>query len=240
METLGMTTNNKIHIEHDECAEAPNRFTDCLVGKLYFVGHRSYTADDYPYETDVDDFTCGNDFMEALEKELPEDSIIEPVYMYSHGGQTIRRSPFSCRWDSGWVGVFVITPEEVRELRGWKRMSAKRWKIAEKDADNTFAMWKAYVEGAVFRVYVTDSDGDTECAGTAYGEDDLQAIVNDAIIASFHASVKQFTRSDVHALQTALELNNPITSRQLVESMAIRFGVEVPKITAQYESMLPW
>ena len=172
-------------VEYADHAQAPNEFTDGLLGKMYWVGHRRYSADTYEYETDVNDYTNANDFMEALEKELPTGSIIDPVYMYSHSGDTISRSPFSCRWDSGWIGVFVVTPKDAKQLRGWKRMSSKRWELAKKDSDYTFAMWKAYVEGdiwEVFEVWEHDHEQELEHIFTCYGaemvETDLRYDIN--------------------------------------------------------------
>lgn len=167
----------RYHISYAQHDTAPNEWGDCYVGKLYLVGHREYTADEYPHDTDVSDYSNKDDFMEALEKELPKGSIIEPVYMYSHGGETISRTPFSCRWDSGWVGVFVVTPSDAKRVHGWKKMSAKRWEVVRKSADSTFDMWKAYVEGQVYDVscvYIHDDKEEWECFLRCYGMDALE------------------------------------------------------------------
>jgi len=178
----------RYHIEYAEHDTTPSDWCDCLIGKLYIVRWRDWAADEYPYEVDVRECCDPDDFMEALEKELPKGSIIEPVYRYSHGGDTISRTPFSCPWDSRWVGVFVITPEEARSLHGWKKMSKKRWDIAKKDADMTFNMWKAYVEGEVYdvsRVFDHDGEEDWECIYRCYGDEDLETSLREEIEAMF-------------------------------------------------------
>jgi hypothetical protein len=160
-------------VEISDCQEKPSRFSDCYLGKLYFVGHKNYTADEYPYETDVNDYYNTDDFMEALKEELPKDSIIDTVYMYSHGSDTISRSSFADRWDSGWIGVFVVTPQDVMNLRGWDSMDEEKWKEAKEDSNDTFAAWKAWVEGEVydiFEVWESDHIESTELIATSYGE----------------------------------------------------------------------
>jgi len=178
----------RYHIRYAHYDTAPNEWGDCFVGKLYLVGHRSYTADEYPYNTDVLDYANEHGFMEALGKELPKGSVIDPVYMYSHGGETISRTPFSCQWDSGWVGVFVVTPQEAKRVHGWKKMSSKRWEIARKDSDTTFNMWKAYVEGHVYdvsRVYTHDDEEEWECFLRCYGSGDIEVDLRAEIDAEF-------------------------------------------------------
>jgi hypothetical protein len=179
----------RYHIRYAHHDTTPNEWGDCFVGKLYFVRHyRECVADEYPHQTDVSDYSNRDDFLEALEKELPKGSIIEPVWMYSHGGETISRSPFSCRWDSGWVGVFVVTPQEAKRVHGWKKMSSKRWEIARKDSDTTFDMWKACVEGQVYevsRVYTHDDEEEWECFLRCYGSDELEIDLRAEIDAEF-------------------------------------------------------
>jgi len=38
-----------------------------------------------------------------------------PLYMYDHGGITIKTSPYGCEWDSGQVGYIYITKKRAEE-----------------------------------------------------------------------------------------------------------------------------
>ena len=38
-----------------------------------------------------------------------------PLYMYEHGGITMKTSPFNCGWDSGQVGYIYITKKRAEE-----------------------------------------------------------------------------------------------------------------------------
>lgn len=181
-------------VETSDWQEKPSSYTDCYLGELYFVGHKSYTADEYPYETDVNDYYNTDDFMEALKKELPDGSIIERVYMYSHGSDTISRASFADRWDSGWVGVFVVTPQDVMSIHGWKSMDEEKWKKSKEESNDTFAAWKAWVEGDVydiFAVWESDHIESTELIATSYGQERLQKDLDLEIIYSLANNVPQ-------------------------------------------------
>ena len=48
-------------------------------------------------------------------EDLPEGTVILPLYLYDHSGITMSTSQFSCPWDSGQVGFIYATPERIRE-----------------------------------------------------------------------------------------------------------------------------
>lgn len=65
--------------------------------------------------------SCNYDYFDCLISLGHQDSIVkfafaicQPVYMYDHGGQTIRTSPFSCSWDSGCIGHAIVTHEAIK------------------------------------------------------------------------------------------------------------------------------
>ena len=51
---------------------------------------------------------------EWLEANAPEGSIVLALYLYDHSGITMSCESFDCPWDSGQVGVIVVTPEKIR------------------------------------------------------------------------------------------------------------------------------
>lgn len=51
---------------------------------------------------------------ESFLQSLPENSLRIPVYIYEHGSSTLLSvTPFICPWDSGQVGIWAFTPEEL-------------------------------------------------------------------------------------------------------------------------------
>lgn len=56
------------------------------------------------------------EFMETLEKDFGKGFIYLPLYLYDHSGismSTARNYPFNCPWDSGQVGVIVMSLSDV-------------------------------------------------------------------------------------------------------------------------------
>ena len=45
--------------------------------------------------------------------DLPDGTIILPLYLYDHSGITMSTSAFSCPWDSGQVGFIYATPDKI-------------------------------------------------------------------------------------------------------------------------------
>lgn len=39
--------------------------------------------------------------------------VVVPIYLYDHSGLALSSSPFSCPWDSGQIGYYVITKEQM-------------------------------------------------------------------------------------------------------------------------------
>lgn len=50
---------------------------------------------------------------EEFLESLPEGSLTIPIFIYDHGDFVLSVEPFVCPWDSGQVGVWVFTPEEL-------------------------------------------------------------------------------------------------------------------------------
>lgn len=51
--------------------------------------------------------------------------IMLPLYMLDHSGTTIRTTDFGDPWDSGQLGFIYVTPAQVRENWGVRRITAK-------------------------------------------------------------------------------------------------------------------
>ena len=61
---------------------------------------------------------------EDTQKYLNKNFIWLPVYGYEHGGRTVKTTPFSCRWDSGLMGVIAVSKDVARKEYG--RLTKKR------------------------------------------------------------------------------------------------------------------
>lgn len=58
------------------------------------------------------------EYNEKIEEKLDEIAIVLPLYLYDHGGITMRTSSFSCPWDSGQVGFIYALKTKVLEECG--------------------------------------------------------------------------------------------------------------------------
>lgn len=106
--------------------------TEDYLGYTIKVVHDDY----YPYDFDDEDHVgtfahwhrrgfFGEDFSnrqhelkEICDEVLAQAGIVVPVYLYEHSGQTINTTGFSCPWDSGQVGVWYITADEIAKAWG--------------------------------------------------------------------------------------------------------------------------
>lgn len=93
-----------IEIYQDDSAANPYEMFD-QAGTLYHWHKRGFTG------TSVNDLP---DSRITTNKYLREtEGLAVPVYLYEHSGQTISPNPFSCRFGSGQVGVWIMTKEEI-------------------------------------------------------------------------------------------------------------------------------
>lgn len=78
---------------------------------------------------------------------------VAPAYAYVHSGTALSLSPFSCRWDSGQFGYYLVTPEDFKR-EGIETENVVEW------AESNFGLWARYVSGDWHFVTVFDAEGD--------------------------------------------------------------------------------
>ena len=97
MESIKIVNYKRFDIEYwyDEYSESPRNWDN--VGNMVCF-HKNYNLGD------KHNFNSPDDLMEFL-KDHENEIVYLPIYAYEHGGITISTAPYSCRWDSGQVGV---------------------------------------------------------------------------------------------------------------------------------------
>ena len=95
-----------VSLYHDEHNAGSPREWDNL-GKMV-CWHRRYTLGDEQIKP------SNFENRDALEASLGA-RIVIPLYLYDHGGITMRTSPFGDPWDSGQVGFIYVTDAVIRE-----------------------------------------------------------------------------------------------------------------------------
>ena len=117
---------------------------------------------------------------------LPENSMVMPVYMYDHGGLAFSLSPFSCQWDSGQIGVWVLTPEDLKKIYGDDNVNGDARIRALKSMKARIEQMNDLENGNVWGFEVLDFDG--EVCDSCYGfiGDDAVECMRDHLPENLH------------------------------------------------------
>jgi len=163
-----------ITVEQDLMCESPRTFDN--LGTLAAF-HRNYNDES---SINSDEFKSLNAIKKHITSKSGLDAICLPVYLYSHSGDTISTTPFSCRWDSGQLGFIYCSKEQVRKDFSWKRITAKRLEEIKKYLKSEVDQYDKYLTGEVWFTSIT-KEGDDEiidCCGEMY--DDIDNLIADA------------------------------------------------------------
>lgn len=128
-----------------------------------------FNDSDFKPTSDIGSHRTGKDMLISLLESVGY--VIVPLYLYDHSGITMSTSKFSCPWDSGQVGVYVITPERVQAEWGGDESKARDY------VEAVVREYDDYLTGNVygFQVGTVDDNGyfvdvDDSCWGF-YGDD---------------------------------------------------------------------
>lgn len=95
-------SNIRAKIVQEDGPESPREWDNLGVMACW---HRRYNLGDEQPKCEPSEY----------QDDLPEGSVILPLYLYDHSGITMSTSGFSCPWDSGQVGIIYATPDKIRE-----------------------------------------------------------------------------------------------------------------------------
>ncbi len=115
---------------------------------------------------------CDTDTIKEIAND--KDNLVLPLYLYDHSGITISTKPFSCRWDSGQVGIIYISYSDIEKN-----------KITEKQAieimNGEVETYDNYLTGNVYGYEVIDkNDKDIDSCWGYYGNYNTSGLVDDA------------------------------------------------------------
>ncbi len=166
-QTFDLPNDRMLLIEQDYNPETPRNW-DNLTKIIAFGKYRGLGD---KHDINSNNFSDWDDNKQGVMKEY-DVVVIKPLYMYSHSGETISTSPFSCPWDSGQLGWVIVTKEDLRKEYGLKRVSKKFRLMAENILEAEIEVLDQYIRGDVYLFDINDSEGDTEdsCSGF-YGSD---------------------------------------------------------------------
>ena len=120
-----------LQIAWDDDAPDPRKEWD-NIGTIA-TWHRRYTLGDEQPKQDPQEY----------QEELPEGTVVLPVFMIDHSGISLSTGDFGDPWDSGQVGIIFVTPEKMKEESIDKEHAEEILKGEIETYDN-------FVTGAVF------------------------------------------------------------------------------------------
>ena len=108
-------------------------------------------------------------------------NIVLPLYLYDHSGLSISTDSFSCRWDSGCVGIVYVSKAKVRSEWQKKRISSELRRTVLANLNGMVKTYNHYLTGNVWRYEVLDEAGDVldACSGF-YGDWETSGCLDDA------------------------------------------------------------
>ncbi len=173
-----------LNLVTDQFPQNPRRDRDNVT--QIWAAHRRYELGDEGFESRA--------VTEAEVKRLHGPIVlIKKLYMYDHGGITIKTSPFDCRWDSGQIGWVWITRAKLKaEYRKSKEYpSQASWAEALLEAE--VAEYDAYLRGDVWGYTIVEKATSTiveSCYGF-YDEKDAKS-EGESVLAQVLASPEQY------------------------------------------------
>ena len=143
METYGIA----VEVEPDDDSANPAKDWD-MVGTMVLSDRCRY---EFGHET--------AEYEELMRITNDPNNIVLPVYMYDHSGITINTTGFSCRWDSGQVGIMYCSREKAVHEFGKKICTAKVREKAIRCMVSEVESIDDYLTGNVWGYRVLDADG---------------------------------------------------------------------------------
>jgi hypothetical protein len=156
-----------LHIRQDIDPESPREWDN--LGTMVCFHSRYGLGDESRLRSDS--FSGWDEVEDYLREEFGAE-ILLPLYLYDHGGLTMRTSPFSCPWDSGQVGFIYTTRERVLKDYNKKRLTKSLREKAEASLRTEVETYDQFLRGEVYGFVIEDEDGEhvDSCWGF-FGED---------------------------------------------------------------------
>lgn len=163
-----------VRIVRDDMAECPLNEDYWHHGINFFLSHNNYLftfAESFSdlmveIEDEFEDTVTLEQVLEYVRVRYGAVSVL-PVYMYSHGSDSVSTVPFGCHWDSGLLGIAWID-------------GAHGATDGEAYIRGAVDAWNSWMRGEVYGYIVTDSAGGEESCWGFVGDSGLDACREDA------------------------------------------------------------
>lgn len=93
--------------------------------------------------------------------------VLLPLYLYDHSGITMKTTPFSCKWDSGQVGIIYATYADIMKAYDIQPIKPDVWEPNEETKNKVLECLRAevneydqYLTGQVYYMQIFGVSGD--------------------------------------------------------------------------------
>ena len=163
----------KIELHYDLSPESPR---DWGWKDVIYSNHRNINPDNHTIDEILDDDG-------KISKEFKETHVYLSLYSYSHGGTTIRTTPFNDRFDSGFFGIIAISKDNIKKETGHKIVTKKDRENYIRFLEGRVEVYDQYINGQVYGYVALGKDGEElhSCWGYFGDEDDCISDAKDIV-----------------------------------------------------------
>jgi len=173
-----------LKIFYDEFSESPREWDN--LGALFFVNKPRSLGDYSDKDANIEDAK------RAL--------IRLPIYFYDHSGVSISTAPFSCPWDSGFLGYYYVTREKV--ISEYGEITPENIQTAENRARAELETFGMYLSGDVYGFTVEKGGEAIDSCWGYYGEkgiEDITELFKETVTREYRENNPLFTWAGIIA-----------------------------------------
>ena len=182
-----------IKLESDDDPINPREDYESCFGRMICFHRRYKLGDPHTYGTPYDVVLALTNKHEDELGVNPNDDlgdgsayniVWEPLYLYDHSGITMAVTPFSCRWDSGQVGIIYVTYDKLRKEFGLAEgaaISVEQIAQAEETLKAEVAEYDKYISGQAYRMIIEKNGEEIDSCGSLLGSDYAMQYAKEAI-----------------------------------------------------------
>lgn len=164
----------QLKIGYDECIDSPRNYFN--IGKILCLPNKYIKNElELPYEYD-EKFKESRNLNEIEEMLTKLGYIHERICVYDHSGVSIYLGTPCCRWDSGYIGWYCVSREEVKEQYGLERLVKQRVNKVKKLMNTEIRNYNNWINGNVYWYELYKNGKLIDHCGRVIADDEEDAI----------------------------------------------------------------
>lgn len=165
-----LVSDYTIEVRRDDWCESPRN--DFNLG-MFFTNGDKYVSNEYENGIDFDDFSSMDEIEEYMQK---KGFITERLCVYDHSGVHLYIGEPTCRWDSGYIGLYIVGKDDIRKTFGAKRISSKLLKKVREVMKIEVETMNNWINGNVFEFSLRLGDEEVSSCSGFIADDEEEAL----------------------------------------------------------------